>query len=94
MLTALGMHGSFDLAATNCAAEILRMGVVEQDRRDVVRDRRPFRAELDEIARMGGPDPGLDRLRLAIRRGGSSVALSPEAPVARIRANSPSSSPR
>ena len=52
------------------AAEILRPGLVEQDRRGGVVHPHPRAVVLEELARVGRPDPGLDGFRRAFGGGG------------------------
>jgi len=59
------------------ATEILGMGVVEENRRDVVRDRHARAVEAEEVAGVRGPDPVRDRLALAAGSRGEGVGLDP-----------------
>src|SRR4029077_20127429 len=58
-----GVVEARDDGGAELAAEVLRPAVVEQHRRRVRAECHPLPVELDDLAGVGRPDPGLDRRR-------------------------------
>ena len=90
-----GVVEARDDGGDELAAEVLRLACRRAAPTPTsVAERHPFPVELDDLAGVGRPDPGLDRRRRdSLRPSPDRMGRSPP-PAARIFSNSPSSRPR